>query len=323
MSSNGDRPAFVAELAGKIIDEVSKVIIGKKKELQLILASMLAQGHVILVGVPGVSKTSMAKALARAIGLSFKRIQFTPDLLPADVLGTMVYDPRSGEFRFRKGPIFANIVLADEINRASPRTQSAFIEAMQERQVTIEGVTYELPKPFIVIATMNPVEFEGVYPLPEAQIDRFMVKVDVGYPSREEEKDILKKYNIIEEFNVAKVAEAQEIIEASQIIRNIHVSDPVIDYILDISRATREHSMIRLGASPRASIFLMRMSQAWAAINGRSYVLPDDVKSVAVPVLAHRIILKPGVTPEPGLTEKIIEQIINTIPTPSPPARKQ
>ncbi len=322
MGSDGDSSVFVAELAGKVIDEVSKVIIGKKKELQLILASMLAQGHVILVGVPGVSKTSMAKALARAIGLSFKRIQFTPDLLPADVLGTMVYDPRSGEFRFRKGPIFANIVLADEINRASPRTQSAFIEAMQERQVTIEGVTYELPKPFIVIATMNPVEFEGVYPLPEAQIDRFMVKVDVGYPSREEEKDILKKYNIIEEFNVAKVAEAQEIIKASQVIRNIRVSDPVIDYILDIARATREHSMIRLGASPRASIFLMRMSQAWAAINGRSYVLPDDVKSVAVPVLAHRIILKPGVTPEPGLTEKIIEQIINTIPTPSPPARK-
>ncbi|MCE4620528.1 MAG: MoxR family ATPase [Desulfurococcales archaeon] len=323
MDSNGDGPVFVAELAGKIIGEVSKVIIGKKKELQLILASMLAQGHVILVGVPGVSKTSMAKALARAIGLSFKRIQFTPDLLPADVLGTMVYDPRSGEFRFRKGPIFANIVLADEINRASPRTQSAFIEAMQERQVTIEGITYELPKPFIVIATMNPVEFEGVYPLPEAQIDRFMVKVDVGYPSRDEEKDILKKYNIIEEFNVAKVAEAQEIMKASRVIRNIHVSDPVIDYILDIARATRDHSMIRLGASPRASIFLMRMSQAWAAINGRAYVLPDDVKSVAVPVLAHRIILKPGVTPEPGLTEKIIEQIINTIPTPSPPARKQ
>jgi len=323
VSSDGDSPAFVAELAGKIIDEVSRVIIGKKKELQLILASMLAQGHVILVGVPGVSKTSMAKALARAIGLSFKRIQFTPDLLPADVLGTMVYDPRSGEFRFRKGPIFANIVLADEINRASPRTQSAFIEAMQERQVTIEGVTYELPKPFIVIATMNPVEFEGVYPLPEAQIDRFMVKVDVGYPSREEEKDILKKYNIIEEFNVAKVAGAQEIMKASQIIRNIRVSDPVIDYILDIARATREHSMIRLGASPRASIFLMRMSQAWAAINGRPYVIPDDVKSVAVPVLAHRIILKPGVTPEPGLAERIIEQIISTIPTPSPPARKQ
>ena len=319
MSSNN--ASFVADLANRIIGEVSKVIVGKKRELRLILASMLAQGHVILVGVPGVSKTSMAKALAMSLGLSFKRIQFTPDLLPADVLGTMVYDQSKGEFRFRKGPIFANIVLADEINRASPRTQSAFIEAMQERQVTIEGVTYKLPQPFIVIATMNPIEFEGVYPLPEAQIDRFMIKINVDYPSLEEEKEILKRFNEIEKFNVRKIVDSSEITKASAYIKNVKISDPVIDYIVDIARTTRNHKMIRLGASPRASIFLMRMSQAWAAINGRNYVLPDDVKSVVIPVLSHRILLKPGITPEPGLVEKIIEQVVNTVPAPSPPAR--
>ncbi len=319
MSSNN--ASFVADLANRIIGEVSKVIVGKKRELRLILASMLAQGHVILVGVPGVSKTSMAKALAMSLGLSFKRIQFTPDLLPADVLGTMVYDQSKGEFRFRKGPIFANIVLADEINRASPRTQSAFIEAMQERQVTIEGVTYKLPQPFIVIATMNPIEFEGVYPLPEAQIDRFMIKINVDYPSLEEEKEILKRFNEIEKFNVRKIVDSSEITKASAYIKTVKISDPVIDYIVDIARTTRNHKMIRLGASPRASIFLMRMSQAWAAINGRNYVLPDDVKSVVIPVLSHRILLKPGITPEPGLVEKIIEQVVNTVPAPSPPAR--
>jgi MoxR-like ATPase len=313
--------SFVARLAEKVLSEVSKIIVGKKKELRLILAAMLAQGHVILVGVPGVSKTSMAKALARAIGLSFKRIQFTPDLLPADVLGTMVYDQAKGEFRFRKGPIFANIVLADEINRASPRTQSSFIEAMQERQVTIEGVTYELPKPFIVIATMNPVEFEGVYPLPEAQVDRFMVRVTINYPTRDEEKEILRKFNIIEEFNINTVTNASEILQAANIVREVKVSEPIIDYIVDIARSTREHKMIRLGASPRASIFLMRMSQAWAALSGRNYVIPDDVKSIAVPVLSHRLLLRPGVTPEPGLIEKIVEQVLSTVPAPSPPAR--
>ncbi len=311
----------VGVLASRIISEISKVIVGKERELKLILASMLAEGHVILVGVPGVSKTSMAKALAKSLGLTFKRIQFTPDLLPADVIGTMIYDQSKSEFRFRKGPIFANIILADEINRASPRTQSAFIEAMQEKQVTIEGVAHKLPQPFIVIATMNPIEFEGVYPLPEAQIDRFMVKVDVGYPTRDEEKEILRRINVIEAFNVKKVTGQDEVLEAIKMVKNIHVSEAILDYIVDIVRATREHQMLRLGASPRASIFLMRMSQSWAAIHGRSYVIPDDVKKVVVPVLSHRILLKPGVTPEPGLQERIIEQVVSSIPVPSPPAR--
>ncbi len=312
---------FVKALADRIIGEVSRVIVGKEREARLIITSLLAKGHVLLVGVPGVSKTSLAKAISYSLNLSFKRIQFTPDLLPADVLGTMVYDQAKGEFRFRRGPIFANIVLADEINRASPRTQSAFLEAMQEGQVTIEGITYRLPQPFIVIATMNPIEFEGVYPLPEAQIDRFMLKIDIGYPSRDEEKDILKRIDVIEEFDVKRVATGEDVERARRLVREVHVSEPVIEYIVDIVRATRNHPLVRLGASPRASIFLLRASQAWAAINGRDYVTPDDVKEVAVPVLAHRLILKAGHAGEENTQARIVEGILESVPTPSPPAR--
>lgn len=311
----------VEKLTANIVDEVSKVIVGKKRELKLILASLYAGGHVLLVGVPGVSKTSLAKALAMSLDLSFKRIQFTPDLLPADILGTMVFDQSTSEFRFRKGPIFANIILADEINRASPRTQSAFIEAMQERQVTIEGRTYRLPEPFIVIATMNPIEFEGVYPLPEAQIDRFLMKVDIGYPSVEEEKEILRRIDRIEEFGVSPVASGRDVREAQRIIRRVRVVEPIIEYIVSVVRSTREHSMVRLGASPRAAIFLLRAAQAWAAMNGRDYVIPDDVKNVAVNVLSHRIIPKPGATSDPRVQERIVEQVLVSVPTPTPPAR--
>ncbi|MCE4617910.1 MAG: MoxR family ATPase [Desulfurococcales archaeon] len=311
----------VEKLTASIVDEVSKVIVGKKRELSLILASLYAGGHVLLVGVPGVSKTSLAKALAMSLDLTFKRIQFTPDLLPADILGTMIYDQSTNEFRFRKGPIFANIILADEINRASPRTQSAFIEAMQERQVTIEGKTHKLPEPFIVIATMNPIEFEGVYPLPEAQIDRFLMKINIGYPSLEEEKEILRRIDRIEEFNVKPVASSEDVIETQRIIRKVKVADAIIEYIVNIVRATREHSMVRLGASPRAAIFLLRTAQAWAAMNGRDYVIPDDVKEVAVHVLSHRIIPKPGASSDPQVQEKIVEQVLANVPTPSPPAR--
>ncbi|MCE4600347.1 MAG: MoxR family ATPase [Desulfurococcales archaeon] len=309
----------VERVASRIISEVSKIIVGKEHELRLLLASLLAGGHVLLVGVPGVSKTSLAKSLAMSLNLDFKRIQFTPDLLPADILGTMVYNQATGDFRFRKGPIFANIVLADEINRASPRTQSAFIEAMQEGQVTIEGVTHKLPRPFIVIATMNPIEFEGVYPLPEAQVDRFLMKIDIGYPGYEEEKEILKRVDVIEEFNINPVASGDDILEAQRTIRRVRVSDPVIDYIVRIVRATREHPLARLGASPRASIYLMRTAQAWAAMAARSYVTPDDVKEVAIPVLSHRILPKPGAASDPGVQARIVQQVLGSEPTPSPP----
>ncbi len=312
----------VRRLVREIIDEVGKVIVGKERETSLILAGMLVGGHILLEGVPGVSKTSLAKAIARTLQLSFRRIQFTPDLLPADVLGTMVYDQKIGDFRFRKGPIFANIVLADEINRASPRTQAAFLEAMQERQVTIEGVTYKLPDPFTVIATMNPVEFEGVYPLPEAQIDRFLMRVEIGYPTREEEIEILERIDEIEKFEVEPVASGEDIIRAREAIRKVRVSEPVKQYIVDIVRATREHPMVRLGASPRATIFLMRTSQAVAAMNGRDYVIPDDVKVVAVPVLAHRILVKPGAAVDVREAQvKVVESVLQSVPTPSPPAR--
>ena len=312
----------VKRLVERVVSSVSRVVIGLEEQTRLILAGMMVGGHVLVEGVPGVSKTSLAKAIALSLDLSFRRIQFTPDLLPADVIGTMVYDQRSGEFRFRKGPIFANIVLADEINRASPRTQSALLEAMQERQVTVEGVTYRLPEPFIVLATMNPVEFEGVYPLPEAQIDRFLLRVIISYPSREAELEILRRVDAIEEFGVEKVAGKEEVLEAAKLIRRVRVEEPVREYIVDLVRATRTHPMVRLGASPRATVFLLRMSQAFAAIEGRDYVTPDDVKRVAVPVLAHRILVKPGAAADPNVAAvRVVESVLQSVPTPSPPAR--
>ncbi|MEB3760853.1 MAG: MoxR family ATPase [Desulfurococcales archaeon] len=313
-------PVFAKTVAERVLSEVGKVIVGKRRELKVVLASMIAQGHVLLEGVPGVSKTTMAKALASALNLSFRRIQFTPDLLPADVLGTFIFDQRTGEFRFRPGPIFANIILADEINRASPRTQSAFLEAMQERQVTIEGQTFKLPEPFIVIATMNPIEFEGVYPLPEAQIDRFLIKILIDYPSFEEEEEILKRINIIEEWPVKPVAEGEDILRMSKMVKKIHVAESIIEYIVKIVQATRKHPHVRLGASPRAAIALLKLSSSLALLSGRSYVLPDDVKEAAKPVLRHRIILKPGLDIESQTTvEGIIDSILESIPTPSPP----
>ena len=307
------------EIIDRVVEEVSKVIVGKREEIRIILASMIAQGHVLLEGVPGVSKTTMAKALASALNLKFRRIQFTPDLLPADVLGTFIYDQKTGEFRFRPGPIFANIVLADEINRASPRTQSAFLEAMQERQVTVEGQTFKLPEPFIVIATMNPIEFEGVYPLPEAQIDRFIVKVTIDYPSPEEEMEILRRIEVIESWPVRPVAGAKEILALSKLLSKVRVSDEVIQYIVSIVQATRRHPQLRLGASPRAAIALLKLSRSLALMEGRDYVTPDDVKRAAKPVLRHRLVLKPGVELESRVTvDSVIEGILRSVPVPGP-----
>ncbi len=314
-------PGFARSVAERVIGEVGKVIVGKRRELRIILASLVAEGHVLLEGVPGVSKTTMAKALASSLNLKFSRIQFTPDLLPSDVLGTFIYDQRTGEFRFKPGPIFANIVLADEINRASPRTQSAFLEAMQERQVTVEGKTFKLPEPFIVIATMNPIEFEGVYPLPEAQLDRFLVKVKVDYPTPEEEAEILRRINIIESWPIKPVASGEDILRITRMLPKVRVDDAIIKYIVDIVQATRRHPHVRLGASPRAAIALLKLSSSLALLSGRGYVIPDDVKEAVKPVLVHRITLKPGLDLEESVTvESIIDSILETIPAPSPPA---
>ncbi|MEB3787687.1 MAG: MoxR family ATPase [Desulfurococcales archaeon] len=318
MTVESASPAEAKRIAEAIMSEVGKVVVGKQREIKLILATMVSEGHVLLEGVPGVAKTTIAKSIASVLGLKFSRIQFTPDMLPSDVLGTFIFDRSTGEFKFRPGPIFANIVLADEINRASPRTQSAFLEAMQERQVTLEGRVFKLDRPFIVIATMNPVEMEGIYPLPEAQLDRFMTKIELGYPSKEEEVEILKRQEAIEEWPLRRVAGKEEILSLIEGVKRVHVSEPILDYIAEIVRATRIHPRVRLGASPRAAVAILKLSRSLAYLDGRSYVTPDDVKSAVKPVLLHRIILKHGT--DPRVVDQLIDDILSTIATPSPPA---
>ncbi|ADM27685.1 ATPase associated with various cellular activities AAA_3 [Ignisphaera aggregans DSM 17230] len=296
------------------------LLIEKEYELKLIVSSLLARGHVLLEGVPGVAKTSMAKAIAKAFGLEFKRIQMTPDLLPMDIIGFYVYDSSTGEFRFRKGPIFTNILLVDEINRASPRTQSALLEAMQERQVTVEGVTYKLDEPFIVIATQNPIEMEGVFPLPEAQLDRFLVRIFTGYPSTKGFKELLKKIDEIERGieAIKPMATKEDVLEAIKAVESIRVDDSIYDYIVAIVEATRKHPAVRLGASPRAGIAILRLSKAWAYLEGRNYVIPDDVKTVALPVLNHRIIIRPEYEVEGTSPQRVIDDILKSVSVPKP-----
>ncbi|AEM38912.1 ATPase associated with various cellular activities AAA_3 [Pyrolobus fumarii 1A] len=308
----------VRSLAERVLGQVRKVVYGLDEQLKILLASLLAEGHVLLEGVPGVAKTTLAKAFASSMSLSFKRIQFTPDLLPSDVIGTMVYDQKSGEFRLKKGPIFANIVLADEINRASPRTQSALLEAMQERQVTIEGNTLRLPEPFMVVATQNPIEFEGTFPLPEAQLDRFLVKIVVPRPSREVLKQVLRNYGVIREWPIEPVATAEDVLEARRAVWSVRVSDSVLDYIVEIVEATHRHPHVRLGGSPRAAIAMQQLSRALAAMEGRDYVIPDDVKLAARYVLPHRIILKPEAEVEGVTPEAVVEEVLKSVPTPVP-----
>ncbi len=298
----------------------AKLLIEKEYEIKLIVSSLLARGHVLLEGVPGVAKTSMAKAIAKAFGLEFKRIQMTPDLLPMDIIGFYIYDSSTGEFKFRKGPIFTNILLVDEINRASPRTQSALLEAMQERQVTIEGITYKLDEPFIVIATQNPIEMEGVFPLPEAQLDRFLIRIFTGYPSTKGFKELLIRIDDIEREieSIKPMATKEDVLEAIRAIESIRVDDSIYDYIVAIVEASRKHPAVRLGGSPRAGIAMLRLSKAWAYIEGRNYVIPDDIKAIAIPVLNHRIIIKPEYEVEGVTPNRIIEDILKTIPVPKP-----
>ncbi|MEB2837222.1 MAG: MoxR family ATPase [Desulfurococcales archaeon] len=295
----------------RVVEEVSKVIVGQREAIELSLATILAGGHALLEGVPGVAKTTMAKALARALGLEFKRIQFVPDLLPSDVTGTYVL--RDGRFEFVKGPVFTEILLVDEINRAPPKTQAALLQAMQEREVTVLGVTHRLPDLFTVIATMNPVEYEGVYPLGEAQVDRFLAKIRMGYPTLDETVEIIDRSWLAEEMPVEPVASREEVAEARRSVRSVYIDRNVKYYIALIVEETRRHPAVRLGASPRGAIALARLASALALIDGRDYVIPDDVKKAAHAALDHRIILTPearlsGVTPE-RVVEDVLEKV--------------
>ncbi|GAB6136545.1 AAA family ATPase [Thermococcus prieurii] len=309
----------VHEKSNLVLREVEKAIVGKENVLKMILTTILADGHILIEDLPGLAKTLMAKSFASALGLQFKRVQFTSDLLPSDILGVSVFNQKTLEFEFRKGPIFTNILLADEINRSPPKTQSALLEAMQERQVTIEGNTYELPKPFIVIATQNPIEQEGTYPLPEAQLDRFLVRLRVGYPTKEEEKEILRRRmeRKKEDVDITPVVTPEEVLEMQRAIEDVYISEPIIDYIVAIVEATRrDKRSVEIGASPRGSLALMKLSRAYAAIEGRDYVIPDDVKAVAVPALSHRLILKRELWYTKVSQESVMEKLLEKVPVP-------
>ena len=297
----------VASLAAKIKENISRVIVGKDHETELILAAMLSGGHILLEDVPGTGKTTLAKSLAKSLSCAFARVQFTPDLLPADVTGTRVFQQKTGEFTFLKGPVFTNILLADEINRATPRTQSALLECMEERQVTEGGITYKLDTPFIVIATQNPVETQGTFPLPEAQLDRFLIRLSLGYPTKDEAVYLMQRFiqnNPLAD--LAPVAAQEDIAQAVQLIASCQVSESVMRYMAELCEAARNPDQVRLGPSPRALLALMRACQALAAIRGRDYVIPDDVKELAVPVLAHRVILR-------GMYEQNAENFIRSL----------
>jgi MoxR-like ATPase len=311
-------PAVVSDLAKRIIGNVENAIVGKRKQLVLSLVTWLSGGHILLEDVPGVAKTMLARALARSVGCKFKRVQCTPDLLPTDVTGTSIFNQKTSEFEFRPGPVFTQILLADEINRATPRTQASLLEAMAESRVTVDGTTHQLEAPFIVIATQNPVDHEGTFPLPEAQLDRFMMRFGLGYPSMEEELrmlELLQHTHPIE--TLQPVADAAEIVQAQQVIRDVHVDPRVRTYLLQIVNQTRQHEDLALGGSPRATISLFRCSQAMAAIRGRHYVMPDDVKKILAPVMNHRVIVRPESRLRKVTGEKVIEDIVSEIAVPT------
>jgi MoxR-like ATPase len=312
----GDWERFTGAF-GAIAENVERVIQGKEHEVRLALVCLVAEGHLLIEDVPGVGKTMLAKSIARSIDCSFRRIQFTPDLLPTDVTGVNVYNQERGDFEFRPGAVFANIVLADEINRASPKTQSALLESMEERQVTVDGVTYSLDAPFMVIATQNPIEHEGTYPLPEAQLDRFTMRVSIGYPSAETEASILSTHGVTNTLDdIEPVTDAAGIADMIAMARKVFVADTLRRYIVSLSEASRRQPELYLGASPRASLTLLRTARALAAAEGRDYVIPDDVKALAIPVLAHRLIVSADAAMSGRTTESILIELLNEVPVP-------
>ncbi|MFH1639339.1 MAG: MoxR family ATPase [Chloroflexota bacterium] len=318
-TARGIKPEIsrITEANERFLNNVSKVIVGKRDIIALVMVALLSEGHILIEDVPGIGKTMLARTVARSLGLSFKRIQFTPDLLPSDVTGINYFNQKTSEFTFRPGPIFANIVLADEINRATPRTQSCLLESMQERQITVDLETMLLPRPFLIMATQNPIELEGTFPLPEAQLDRFLMKIRMGYPFEEEEKTILSRFQEENPLDcLESVITAEELLGLQKLCRRIHVDDSLRSYIVAIIRATRSHEGIRLGASPRASLSLHQAAQSLAAIRGRDYVIPDDIKYLSVPIMTHRLIGKTESRLRGHSLEEMVKEIVAGVPVP-------
>jgi MoxR-like ATPase len=312
--------AEVSARANAILDEVERAVVGKRDALRLVLLGMLADGHVLIEDFPGLAKTLTARAFAQVTSIGFTRVQFTPDLMPSDVTGSSIYNQRESDFEFRPGPIFTNLLLADEINRAPPKTQAALLEAMQERQVTIEGVTHPLAPPFLVLATQNPIEYEGTYPLPEAQLDRFLLRIGVGYPERHQEWEVLERRleRAADEVELVPVVGHDELLEMQRAVEQVHVDRSVGLYMVDIVAATRSATGVQVGASPRGSLALLKLSRCRAAVQGRDYVTPDDVKAVAVPALAHRLALRPELWVQRLRSDDIVLELLDRVPTPKP-----
>jgi MoxR-like ATPase len=308
----------VHELSGLVLDEVERAVVGKRDALELVLLGFLANGHVLLEDFPGLAKTLAARSFAQTLSMQFTRIQFTPDLMPSDVTGSSIWNQRDSEFEFRRGPIFTNLLLGDEINRAPPKTQAALLEAMQERQVTIEGETHPLGPPFLVIATQNPIEYEGTYPLPEAQLDRFLLRTAFGYPARDDEIDVLDRRleRGEDEVELRPVVDRETLLEMQAAIEDVHVADSVRGYCVDVVAATRASQSAAVGASPRGSLALLKLARGRAALSGRDYVLPDDVKGVAVAALAHRLVLRPELWVQKISAEDVVREILEVVPTP-------
>jgi MoxR-like ATPase len=307
----------VKACADKVIENVEKVIVGKHSPVQITVVALLCQGHLLIEDVPGVGKTMLARAIAKSIGCHFSRIQFTPDMLPSDVTGVSVFNQKNREFEFRQGPVFAQIVLTDEINRATPKTQSALLEAMEERQVTVDGTTYPLSRPFLVLATQNPIEYEGTFPLPEAQLDRFMLRISLGYPSKTDETVILEAQQFVHPVNqIDQVVTVEDLLDVQEAIKSVYADELIKEYIVSLVDASRHHPDVYLGASPRGSLALFKASQARAAILGRDYVIPDDVKALAEPTLAHRLIISPAARIKNVDPREVVQELLASVPVP-------